>query len=152
MPSHAVKGTQLYITTAGSTSAFTQIGQITSIDAPGFKVGKRDVTHLESVTKEYEPTIGDPQEFKGTLLYNPLDAGIGIVQQRAMTVYQSTVSGSSMVAGGDTFKIVFPTTTKVIQFQGFITEFTPKGGDVEAGFTADFGIQPSRVVTWPTTA
>lgn len=149
--SYAAKGTELWITTAGSTAAFTAVGQVVSIDAPGMKVGKRDVTHLGSATKEYEATVGDPQEFKGTILYNPSDAGATIFQQRASTVAQSTVAGSSLVVGGDTFKVVFPTTTKLFQFQGVVTEFTPKGGDVEAGWMADFSIQPTRAIVYPTT-
>lgn len=149
--SYAVKGTELYITTAGSTSAFTLVGQVQSLDGPGMKVGRRDVTHLGSVTKEYEPTVGDPQEFKGTLLYNPNDDGVKIMQQRANSVYQSTTAGSSMVSGGDTFKLVFPTTTKVPSFQGFVSEFTLLGGDIEGGWTASFGIQPTRAITYPTT-
>lgn len=149
--SYAAKGTELQITTAGSTLAFTVVGQVVSIDAPGMKVGKRDVTHLGSVTKEYEATIGDPQEFKGTLLYHPGDAGAVIFQGRVTTVAQTTVAGSSLVVGGDTFKVVFPTTTKLFQFQGVVTEFTPKGGDVEAGWMADFAIQPTRAIVYPTT-
>lgn len=149
--SYAAKGTELQITTAGSTTGFTVVGQVVSIDAPGMKVGKRDVTHLGSVTKEYEATIGDPQEFKGTLLYHPGDAGAVILQGRVTTVAQTTVAGSSLVVGGDTFKVVFPTTTKLFQFQGVVTEFTPKGGDVEAGWMADFAIQPTRAIVYPTT-
>lgn len=149
--SYSAKGTTLQITTAGSTAAFTLVGQIVTIDGPSMKAGKRDVTHLTSATKEYEATIGDPQEFKGTILYNPSDAGVGIFQQRASTVAQSTVVGSELVSGGDTFKVVFPTTTKLFQFQGVVTEFTPKGGDVEAGWMADFAIQPTRAITYPAT-
>lgn len=134
--SYASKGTTLKI---GS----TVVGQLVSVDAPGMKVGKRDVTHLTSVTKEYESTIGDPQEFKGSVLYNPADDGIALLQTRCTT--------PSTVAGGDTFTIVFPTTTKTFSFQGFVTEFTPKGGDVEAGWMADFAVQPSRAITYPTT-
>ena len=141
--SYAVKGTDLQITTAGSTSSFTSVGQIVSVDAPGMKVGKRDVTHLLSATKEYESTIGDPQEFKGTVLYNPSDAGAGIMQARMTT--------PSTIVGGDTFKVIFQTTTKLYQFQGIVTEWTPKGGDVEGSWMADFAIQPSRAIVYPAT-
>lgn len=134
--SYAAKGTTLKI---GS----VVVGQVTTIDGPGMKVGKRDVTHLASATKEYEATIGDPQEFKGAVLYHPGDDGIALLQSRCTT--------PSTVPGGDTFTIVFPTTTKTFSFQGIVTEFTPKGGDVEAGWMADFGIQPTRAITYPTT-
>ena len=138
--SYAVKGTDLQVSI---NSTYTSIGQIVSVDAPGMKVGKRDVTHLLSATKEYEPTIGDPQEFKGTILYNPSDPGVVFIQTRCTT--------PSTVAGGDAFKVIFPSTAKNFAFTGFFTEFTPKGGDVEGSWMADFAIQPSRAITYPTT-
>lgn len=134
--SYGVKGTTLKINS-------TLVGQIVTIDGPGMKVGKRDVTHLTSATKEYEATIGDPQEFKGTVLYHPGDDGVVLIQSRVTT--------PSTAAGGDTITVIFPTTTKTFSFSGFFTEFTPKGGDVEAGWMADFAIQPSRAITYPTT-
>jgi len=143
MANYGVKGTVLQITTSGSTTAFTAVGQIRSIDAPGMTMATREVTHLLSTTKEYEPTIGDPQEFKLSILYDASDAGAVICQQRTTT--------PSTVLGGDTFKIVWPTTTKLFQFQGVVTEFSPKGGDVEGTWMADVGIRPTRAITYPTT-
>ena len=143
MPNYGVKGTVLQITTSGSTTAFTAVGQIRSIDAPGMTMSTREVTHLGSATKEYEATIGDPQEFKLSILYDATDAGAVICQARCTT--------PSTVLGGDTFKIIWPTTTKLFQFQGVVTEFAPKGGDVEGTWMADVGIRPTRAITYPTT-
>lgn len=143
MANYGVKGTVLQITSSGSTSSFTAVGQIRSIDAPGMTMSTRDVTHLLSVTKEYEATIGDPQEFKLSILYDASDPGAVACQLRTTT--------PSTILGGDTFKIVWPTTTKVFQFQGVVTEFSPKGGDVEGTWMADVGIRPTRAITYPTT-
>lgn len=142
MANYGVKGTVLQITTTGSTTGFTSVGQIRSIDGPGMTVGTRDVTHLESATKEYEGTIGDPQEFKLSVIYDSSDAGMVILHARTIT--------PSTVLGGDTFKIVFPTTTKIVQFQGVVTECSLKGGDVEGTWMADVGVRPTRAVTYPT--
>ena len=35
-------------------------------------------------------------------------------------------------------------------FNGFITEFTPRGGDEEGTWMADFAIQASSTITYPT--
>ncbi len=143
MANYGVKGTVLQITTSGSTTGFTAVGQIQSINAPGMKVGTRDVTHLLSATKEYEATIGDPQEFSGTLLADFSDAGAVLMQQRTTT--------PSTVLGGDTFKVILPTTTKLFQFQGVVTDFTPVGGDVEGTWLVNFAVRPTRAITYPTT-
>lgn len=136
-----VKGATLYMT--GPTTAFVQVGQVQTLDAPGMKVGKRDVTHLLSATKEYEVTIGDPQEFKFTAIYDVQDAGATLIQSRMTT--------PSTIIGGDTFKVVMPTTTRFFQFQGNVSEWTLKGGDVEGTWMADGAIQPTRAITYPTT-
>lgn len=143
MANYGVKGTVLSFTVGGSTAAFTAVAQIRSIDGPGMTMNTREVTHLLSATKEYEATIGDPQEFKLSILYDASDPGAVALQTRTTT--------PSTVLGGDTFKIIFPTTTKVFQFQGVVTEFSPKGGDVEGTWMADVGIRPTRAITYPTT-
>lgn len=143
MANYGVKGTVLSFTVGGSTVTFTAVAQIRSIDGPGMTMNTREVTHLGSATKEYEATIGDPQEFKLSILYDASDPGAVALQSRCTT--------PSTVLGGDTFKVIFPTTTKLFQFQGVVTEFSPKGGDVEGTWMADVGIRPTRAITYPTT-
>jgi len=140
---YGVKGTDLQFT-ATSTSAFVSVGQVRSIDAPGMKVGKRNATHLLSPIKKYRATMGDPQELRGTLIYDPSDDGVKGLQSRCTT--PSTLNSNE----GDSFKIILPTTTKVFAFNGFITEFTPRGGDEEGTWMADFAIQASSTIVYPT--
>jgi hypothetical protein len=143
MANYGVKGSVLKVTLSSASTTLTAVGQIRSIDAPGMTMNTREVTHLTSATKEYEATIGDPQEFKLSLLYDASDAGA--VRLQALTTTPSTV------LGGETFAIVYPTTTKFFLFQGVVTEFSPKGGDVEGTWMADVGIRPTRAITYPTT-
>jgi len=140
MANYGVKGTVLQVSIS---STYTSVGQIRSIDGPGMTMNTREVTHLLSATKEYEATIGDPQEFKLSVLFDNVDQAQNLLLQRTTT--------PSTVLGGDTFRIVFPTTTKFFQFQGVVTEFSPKGGDVEGTWMADVGIRPTRAITYPTT-
>lgn len=141
---YGVKGTVLQFT-AASTSAYQVVGQVKTIDAPGMKVGKRNATHLGSSIKAYRATMGDPQEMRGTLVYDPSDAGIAAIQTRC-------TSPSSFNSNlGDNFQIVLPTTTKVFSFVGFFIEFTPRGGDEEGTWMADFAIQAASTITYPTT-
>lgn len=140
MANYGVKGTVLQVSIS---STYTAVGQVRSIDAPGMTMNTREVTHLLSATKEYEATIGDPQEFKLSVLFDNVDQAQNLLLQRTTT--------PSTVLGGDSFRIVFPTTTKFFQFQGVVTEFSPKGGDVEGTWMADIGIRPTRAITYPTT-
>ncbi len=140
MANYGVKGTVLQVSIA---STYTSVGQIRSIDGPGMTMNTREVTRLLSATKEYEATIGDPQEFKLSVLFDNVDQAQDLLLERCTT--------PSTVLGGDTFRIVFPTTTKFFQFQGVVTEFSPKGGDVEGTWIADVGIRPTRAITYPTT-
>jgi hypothetical protein len=140
MANYGVKGSVLQVT-IGTT--YTAVGQIRSLDAPGMTMNTREVTHLTSATKEYEATIGDPQELKLSLLYDATDQG---------AVYMQTLTTTpSTILGGQSFKIIFPTTTKFFGFQGVVTEFSPKGGDVEGTWIADVGIRATRAITYPTT-
>jgi hypothetical protein len=140
MANYGVKGTVLQVT-IGTT--YTAVGQIQSLNAPGMKTGVRDVTHLLSSVKECEATIGDPQEFSGTLLADFSDQG---------AVYMQTLTTTpSTIAGGQSFRIIFPTTTKFFGFQAIVTDFTPTGGDVEGTWLATFALKPSRAITYPTT-
>lgn len=140
MANYGVKGTLLQVSIS---STFTAVGQVRSLDAPGMTMNTREVTHLLSTTKEYEATIGDPQEFKLSVLFDNIDQAQNLLLQRTTT--------PSTVLGGDTFKVVFPTTTKFFQFQAVVTEFSPKGGDVEGTWMADIGLRPTRAITYPTT-
>lgn len=141
MPNYGVKGTQLQISIA---SSYTAVGQLQMTDAPPMKMGTRDVTHLGSTVKECEATIGDPQEFKATLIYDPTNQAARLLETRVTT--------PSTVLGGDSFKVVLPTTTKYWDFQAIVTEFTPKGGDVEGTWMAEIGLKASRAITLPTTS
>ena len=143
MANYGVKGTVLKMTLTGGSTTLTAVAQVRSIDGPGMTMNTREVTHLTSATKEYEATIGDPQEFKLSLLYDASDPGAVGLQTRTTT--------PSTVLGGDTFAVIFPTTTKFFLFQGVVTEFSPKGGDVEGTWIADVGIRATRAITYPTT-
>ncbi len=142
------KGTDLQFT--ASTSAFASIAQIKSIDGPGMKVGTRDVTTLQSTAGEFLPSIGKAQELSGTMVYTPKDANVVLFASRTTTL--SSVFSASGLAGLDEFKIIMPTTTMFFRFYGFVTSFVPKGGDEEGTWMADFSIQPSGSITYPTTA
>lgn len=129
--STAIKGVTL---TVGNTA----VAQIQKIDGPGIKVGKRDVTTLASAAKEYAPSIGDPQELSGTLIWKTADAGLVAMQTKTATPPATL----------DSFTITLPD-TKTFIFSGFFTSLEPKGGDVEATLMADFSIQVSGAITYP---
>lgn len=140
---YGVKGTVLQFT-AASTSAYQVLGQVKTIDAPGMKMGKRNATHLTSAIKAYRATMGDPQELRGSLVYDPSDEGVKVAAARCTT---PSSFNSNL---GDNFQIVLPTTTKIFSFVGFFTEFTPRGGDEEGTWMADFAIQAASTITYPT--
>jgi hypothetical protein len=140
MANYGVKGSVLQVM-IGST--YTNVGQIQSLSAPGTKMGTRDVTHLTSATKEYESTIGDPQEMAFVVIYDPADVGARLLETRVTT--------PSTVLGGDSFKVITASTAKNWGFQGIVTDFTPNGGDVEGTWLANCAIRASRAITPPTT-
>ena len=143
---YGAKGTTLYVTAASS--AWVEVGQISSINAPGSNVGKREVTTLSSSAKEYRPTVSDPQEISGSIVYTNLDDGA-----RQMYTYSISppTSAQTWSVTGVEFKIVLQTTTFFWRFPGFVTKFDPKAGDVEGTWMADFSIQPTGTITVPTT-
>ena len=129
----AVKGTTLSV-------GGNAVAQITKIDGPGMKVGKRDITALSSAAKEYAPSIGDPQEFGGSLVWYSKDVGLTTMQSRCNTPTSSLDTIVVTMADSKTFSV-----------SGFVTSLDPKGGDVEGTWMADFTFQPSGAITYPTT-
>lgn len=135
---YGVKGFDLQITIA---SSLTSVGQLVTIDPPGYKIGKRDTTTLASTAKQYEQTIADPQEISGTLIYDPTNPAVGYLQTWAITP----------VAGGVACKIVASTTTKAWTFNAQLSNFSFKGGGVEDTLMAEISLQPTGSLTFPTT-
>jgi hypothetical protein len=148
MTDYAVKGTVLQFTSAST--AFVAVGQIKSIDqAPGFKMGQRDATHLGSAIGEPRPTIGRPQVISGTMVYSNKDDAARVAATRVVT--PSTIFDTALGTPGlDEFKIILPTTTLFWRNYGFFTDWTPTGGDEEGTWMAKFEIQLASTVTAPT--
>ena len=142
MADYAVKGTQLQIA-IGSPTTYTQVGQLVSIDPPGYVVGKRDITTLSSTAKEYSVSIPDPQPIAFTLIYDRADQAAITLQTRSIVT----------VSTGDLFKVVASTTTVFWgPFNAKLTKWQPKGGDVEGTIMVEGELQPSGTMVMPTTA
>lgn len=142
-------GATLSIGTPGSGETFTTIGQVKSISWTQPKLQTEDATNLSSPTlgqatlKEYLPTVIEPGQFTGELIYLPTDAG----QQAINTAFLSGVVHD--------FKLQFPalaefgqtTTGNLYAFSGFVLEQpNPDGVDPQKIMMAKITVQITTAV------
>lgn len=143
-------GATLSIGTPGSGETFVTIGQIKNISWTQPKLNTEDSTNLGSATlgqatlKEYLPTVIEPGQMTGQLIYLPGDAG----QIALNTAFLSGVIHD--------FKLQFPalaqfgqtTTGNLYAFSGYVLEQPlPDGIDPQKILTSKITVQITTAVT-----
>lgn len=125
-----------------ATTTYLPVGQVVSIDGPSIEMGTREVTHLGSFAREFEPTIVDNGTVSGTIWDDPTNTGYQVINNE---VHSTGVPHNLF------WKIVFPTTTNFIGFVGTPTNWGLTGLEVEGTATKNFGVKVSGLLTLPTT-
>lgn len=143
-------GATLSIGTPGTGETFVTIGQVKNISWTQPKLQTEDATNLGSATlgqatlKEYLPTVIEPGQMTGQLIYLPGDAG----QQAVNTAFLSGIVHD--------FKLQFPalaefgqtTTGNLYAFSGFVLEQPlPDGVDPQKIMTSKITVQIVTAVT-----
>lgn len=125
-----------------ATTTYIQVSQVVSFDGPSPEMGTREVTHLGSFAREFEPTILDNGTVSGTIWDDPTNTG----QQIITSAVHTTGVPQNLF-----WKIVAPTTTIFHAFVGTPTNWGLTGFEVEGTVTRNFGIKISGLMTLPTT-
>lgn len=132
------KGTQLKHGVGTGPTVYTAITQRTSIKGPGTQVGKADVTDLDSIVKEYRPTLGDPGEMSFDIWYDPVAA-----THQLLTDYLSAPAVAK-------WQLKFSDdAATAIPFDGFVSGFEPGGMDPEGYLMASVKIQVVGNIPYP---
>ena len=139
MANFAGKGTTLQVSI---NSSFVTISQNVEITGPSPEVGTREVTHLESSAREFNGTIVDSGTLTGNCLFDPTNAGQAYFQGKINTATPST---------GESFKLIYSTTTKSETFTGIPTSWAGSGMTVDGTVVKEWGIKLSGLITSATT-
>lgn len=140
MADFAGKGTALQIAIQ---TTYVTLSQNVEITGPSAEMGTREVTHLESSAREFRATIVDSGEFTGRCFYDP--------NNPAQAYFQSRALGTTYLSTGESFRLVFSTTTKFEQFNGIPTRWAGTDYTVDGTATREWGIKVSGVLTVATT-
>lgn len=125
-----------------ATTTYIAVGQVVSIDGPQTEMGTREVTHLLSFAREYEPTIVNGGPLTVQIWDDPNATGQQII---SAAVHTTGVPQNLF------WKLVHPTTTKFELFVGTPTNWGLSGITVDDTATRNLGIQISGQITLATT-
>ncbi len=125
-----------------ATTTYIAVGQVQSIDGPAVEMGTREVTHLLSFAREFEPTIVNNGKITVKIFDDPTNTG----QQIITAAVHTTGVPTNLF-----WKVVFPTTTNFIGFLGTPEAWGLTGGEVDGTMMRNLGIQVSGLLTLPTT-
>lgn len=125
-----------------ATTTYIVVSQVVSIDGPQTEMGTREITHLGSVAREYEPTIVNGGPLTIQIWDDPTNTGQQIISSAVHT---------TGVPQNLFWKVVHPTTTKADIFIGTPTNWGQSGFTVDDTATRNLGIQISGVITIATT-
>lgn len=125
-----------------ATTTYVAVSPVVSIDGPSEEMGTREVTHLQSFAREFEPTILDG----GTITIKVWDDPTNTGQQLISNAIHTTGVPTNMF-----WKLVFPTTTNFLGFFGPATQWALSGLEVDGTATRTLGIKVSGMLTLPTT-
>lgn len=133
-------GTTLGYKLTSAATTYTVFGFVDSIDFGGVSVSPIDVTVLASTFKTYIPSIPDPGDLTFSIKYIPGDAGTVEIQNLAFT--PAVVFFQVQLTDGSS-----PTTGTTLAFQGFVSNFAPKGFAVDGSPAADCTVQITGPIT-----
>jgi hypothetical protein len=122
-------GTSLQIGSAPVSPVYSTIAHRVSIDGPDTKVGTAEQTHLDSVAKEFRPTLPEGGDVSMTIWYDPNSSGhetlTGLVTTPAVLPFRLVFADGKTVANA------------MITFSAMLTNFKVHGMDEEGNLSAD---------------
>lgn len=133
-------GTALMIGDGGGPEVFTEVADLRDFSPPGLSVDTEETTNHSQADfyRQFRPTLIDPGELSGTLLFDP-----------AAATHDDTTGVLSQLLDrlSHNFKIRFPTNPVLNwDFAGIVTQFEP-GVSLDEHLTADFSVKLTAAVT-----
>lgn len=128
---------------AGGPLVYTAVGQVTSIDGIGGKMGTRPTDHLTSTAKTYAKTLFDGSEISVEMELDPK----GDVHTTLIGLF----FGNTQLTNGEPWQILFADATNgpsTATFAAIITNFEAAAGSNEDNLMASMSLKISGLVTW----
>jgi hypothetical protein len=128
---YIAQGTTLSVDKLNTGVTYVPVAQIDSFDGPSNTVGAIETTNLSSTRKTYRPGLPDGGDISFDLQFDPSDTD---------HLYLRGLADTPILQG---WRVSYPTlpTAKWDTFQGFLTEFHPKGDGPEGILTASVKIK-----------
>lgn len=132
-------GTELLIGDGASPEVFSEVAALREFSPPGLSVDTEETTNHSQTDyfRQFRPTLIDPGELSGTLLFDPADA-----------THDDSTGLLSLLLDRQrhNMKIRIPTDPILnYDFSGIVTSFQP-GTPTDAHLTADFNVKLSGAV------
>lgn len=139
-------GTTLSFQATTSTTSFTDLAYVRSIEGPNVSGDEVESTTLDTTGnyREFVPTLIDPGDLTAEIVWDPASTGTNthvllttLLTGRTVTNWRMTLASS--------------TGSKTCLFSGWVKSFSPSI-PVDDLITASVTIRATSGVTWPTTA